>query len=94
MQFCRSIAEKVSVETDFIHLDKDSVGKIKGDSIYYVVMEKTSKGKIIKLNAVWDDVGLWTAVYDISKKDENLNVVKGDVITLDVSRTYISSRGN
>lgn len=82
--------EKASVETDFIRLDKDSFGKIKGDSIDYAVMEKTSKGKIVKLNAGWDDVGSWTALYDISKKDENQNVIKGDdVITLDTTSSYI-----
>ena len=82
--------EKASVETDFIRLDKDTFGKIKGDSIDYAVMEKTSKGKIVKLNAGWDDVGSWSALYDISKKDENQNVIKGDdVITLDTTSAYI-----
>ena len=71
--------EKASVETDFIRLDKDSFGKIKGDSIDYAVMEKTTKGKVVKLNAGWNDVGSWSALYDTSRKDENQNVVKGDV---------------
>ena len=52
-------------------------------------MEKTTKGKVVKLNAGWDDVGSWSALYDISKKDENQNVVKGDVITLDTTSSYI-----
>ena len=81
--------EKAGVETDFIRLDKDSFGKIKGDSIDYAVMEKTTKGKVVKLNAGWDDVGSWSALYDISRKDENQNVVKGDVITLDTTSSYI-----
>lgn len=82
--------EKASVETDFIRLDKDSFGKIKGDSIDYAVMEKTSKGKVVKLNAGWDDVGSWSALYDISKKDGNMNVIKGDdVIVLDTTSSYI-----
>lgn len=82
--------ENADVETDFIRLDKDSFGKIKGDSIDYAVMEKTSKGKVVKLNAGWDDVGSWSALYDISKKDENQNVIKGDdVITLDTTSSYI-----
>lgn len=82
--------EKAGVETDFIRLDKDSFGKIKGDSIDYAVMEKTSKGRVVKLNAGWDDVGSWSALYDISKKDENQNVIKGDdVITLDTTSSYI-----
>ena len=82
--------EKATVETDFIRLDKESFGKIKGDSIDYAVMEKTTKGKVVKLNAGWDDVGSWSALYDISKKDGNLNVVKGnDVIALDTTSSYI-----
>lgn len=82
--------EKAAVETDFIRLDKEAFGKIKGDSIDYAVMEKTTKGRVVKLNAGWDDVGSWSALYDISQKDENLNVIKGDdIISLDTTSSYI-----
>ena len=82
--------EKATVETDFIRLNKDSFAQIKGDSIDYAVMEKTSKGRVVKLNAGWDDVGSWSALYDISKKDENQNVINGeDIITLDTTSSYI-----
>lgn len=82
--------EKARVETDFIRLDNEAFGRIKGDSIDYAVMEKTSKGKVVKLNAGWDDVGSWSALYDISKKDENMNVIRGsDVIALDTTSSYI-----
>ena len=84
--------EKAVVETDFIRLNAEAFGKIKGDSIDYAVMEKTTKGRVVKLNAGWDDVGSWSALYDISKKDENQNVIKGeDVITLDTTSSYIRS---
>ncbi len=82
--------EKASIESDFIRLDKESFGKIKGDSIDYAVMEKTTKGKVVKLNAGWDDVGSWNALYDISQKDGNMNVIKGEnIITLDTTSSYI-----
>ena len=82
--------EKATIETDFIRLEKASFEKIKGDSIDYAVMEKTSKGRIVKLDAGWDDVGSWSALYDINEKDENQNVIKGDdVITLDTTNIYI-----
>ena len=81
---------KAKVESDFVWLDKASFEQIKGNSIDYAVMEKTKKGMIVKLNAGWDDVGSWNALYDISKKDENLNVIKGDdVIALDTTSSYI-----
>ena len=81
--------EKAVVETDFIRLDKESFEQIKGDSIDYAVMEKTKLGKIVKLNAGWDDVGSWSALYDISPKDENQNVLQGDVIALDTTGSYV-----
>ncbi len=81
--------EKAECDADFIRLDKDSFGQIQGDSIDYAVMEKTKLGKIVKLNAGWDDVGSWSALYDISKKDGNMNVVQGDVITFDTTSSYI-----
>ncbi len=81
--------DKAVVDEDFIRLDADAFSQIKGDSIDYAVMEKTKLGKIVKLNAGWDDVGSWTALYEISKKDENKNVINGDVIALDTNSSYI-----
>lgn len=82
--------EKAATDTDFIRLNAEAFAKIKGDSIDYAVMEKTKKGRVVKLNAGWDDVGSWSALYDISQKDENQNVLKGDdIITLDTTSSYI-----
>ena len=82
--------QKAKVENDFTWLDKACFEQIKGNSIDYAVMEKTKKGMIVKLNAGWDDVGSWAALYDISKKDGNMNVIKGDdVIALDTTSSYI-----
>lgn len=39
-------------------------------------MEKTSKGKVVKLDAGWSDVGSWNALYDIGPKDGDANVKK------------------
>ena len=86
----QSAYEKARFENDFTWLDKTSFEQIKGNSIDYAVMEKTKKGMIVKLNAGWDDVGSWSALYDISKKDANMNVIKGeDIITLDTTSSYI-----
>ena len=81
--------EKATDDNDFIRLNKDAFAKIEGDSIDYAVMEKTSKGKIVKLNAGWNDVGSWTALWEIQDKDSNNNVIKGDVIDLDITSSYI-----
>lgn len=81
--------DDAQVDADFIRLNKEAFAEIQGDSIDYAVMEKTSRGKVVKLNAGWNDVGSWSALYDISRKDENMNVLKGDVIALDTTSSYI-----
>ena len=81
--------EKANIDLDFVRLDRSSFSLIEGDSIDYAVMEKTNLGKIVKLNAGWSDVGSWSALYDISQKDENKNVADGDVILLGTKNSYI-----
>ncbi len=88
-QLSVSSFENATVDSDFIRLNKSDFEKIRGNSIDYAVMEKTSLGKIVRLNAGWDDVGSWNALYDISRKDGNMNVIKGDVIALDTTSSYI-----
>ena len=54
-------------------------------------MEKTSKAEVVPLDAGWSDVGVWSSIWDISKKDENNNVLKGEVLVEDVHNTYVHS---
>ena len=88
-ELCVQAYKNAERSEDFIRLNKDAFAQISGDSIDYAVMEKTKLGKIVKLNAGWDDVGSWSALYDISQKDGNKNVLKGDVIALDTTSSYI-----
>lgn len=81
--------ENAAVDEDFIRLSKSSFEKIEGNSIDYAVMERTKDGKVVKLNAGWNDVGSWTALWDIQNKDVNGNVIKGDVLSFDTTGSYI-----
>ena len=44
-------------------------------------MEKSNKVVVVPLDAQWNDIGAWPALYDIGTKDSQGNVIKGDVIT-------------
>ena len=44
---------------------------------------------VLPLDAQWNDIGAWPALYDIGTKDSQGNVIKGDVITQDTTNTYI-----
>lgn len=80
------------IDNDFIRINKDYFEQINANSIDYEIMEKTSNGKLIPLDAGWNDLGSWSAIWDNNFKDENKNVIIGDVQALETSNSYINSQ--
>ena len=78
-------------DLDFIRLDKQAFESSPSDSIDYALMEKSSNVVVVPLDAQWNDIGSWSALYDIGTKDNNGNVIKGDVIIQDTTNTYINA---
>lgn len=84
---------KAAIDEDFIRLEKEAFTASPSCSIDFAVMEKTSKGKVIPLDAGWNDVGAWSALWEVNSKDENQNVLWGDVLTHNTKDSYIYSQG-
>ncbi len=78
-------------DLDFIRLDGQAFESSPSDSIDYALMEKSDNVVVVPLDAQWNDIGSWSALYDIGTKDNNGNVVKGDVIIQDATNTYINA---
>ena len=78
-------------DLDFIRLEKQAFESSPSDSIDYALMEKSHNVVVVPLDAQWNDISAWTALHDIGVKDENSNVIKGDVITQDTTNTYINA---
>jgi mannose-1-phosphate guanylyltransferase/mannose-6-phosphate isomerase len=58
-------------------------------SIDYGVLERSDRVSLIPCYIGWNDVGSWQAVQDISAKDENGNVLQGNVIALGCKNSLI-----
>jgi len=78
-------------DLNFIRLEKQAFELSPSDSIDYALMEKSDNVVVVSLDAQWNDIGTWSALYDIGKKDSQGNIIKGDVITQDVINTYINA---
>jgi mannose-1-phosphate guanylyltransferase/mannose-6-phosphate isomerase len=61
-------------------------------SIDYAVMEKTNKGVVLRSDFGWSDIGSWKSFYDFFPKDENNNVIEGDVISENTRNCFIMGR--
>lgn len=80
---CREALAKAKSDLDFIRLDHDAYAASPDIAVDYAVMERTSHAATIALDAGWNDIGSWAAVFDVAKKDANNNSAQGDVLLQD-----------
>lgn len=73
---------------DFIRLDKTEFTACSSDSIDYAVMEKTDAAMVLPVDIGWNDVGSWSALWDVSEQDADGNAHHGDVIAIDSRNSY------
>ncbi|MBB2932393.1 mannose-1-phosphate guanylyltransferase/mannose-6-phosphate isomerase [Paraburkholderia silvatlantica] len=79
-------------DIDFLRLDHGAFAASRSDSIDYLVMERTSHAVVVAAAGIgWSDVGTWSALAAISRRDEQGNTLQGDVIALDATNTFVRS---
>lgn len=86
---CRSSFTSMAADLDFQRLDKDTFAACPADSIDYAVMEKTDRAVVIPLDAGWNDIGAWSALWDVHPQNEEGNVIVGDVLTEGADNCYL-----
>lgn len=89
--FSKKSYENAQVSSDFIRLEEENFRLSPSDSIDYAVMENTKDAVVVPLDAEWNDVGSWSALWDISDKNSDGNAIKGDVIAVNTKNSYISA---
>ncbi len=85
----RLALERASEDLDFLRLEAEAFAAAPSDSIDYAVMEKTERAAMIPVDIGWNDVGAWSALWDIGEKDEAGNVVVGEAVLEDVRDCYV-----
>ncbi len=88
---CKNALNKSIQDLDFQRLDKASFKECDDKSIDIAVMEKTSRGIVIPLDAGWSDVGSWESIWENSTKDPNGNHTEGRVILENTKNSYLRS---
>jgi mannose-1-phosphate guanylyltransferase/mannose-1-phosphate guanylyltransferase/mannose-6-phosphate isomerase len=89
LSVCKNALNAAQVDVDFVRVDKAIFSTCPADSIDYAVMEKTDKAVVIPLNAGWNDIGSWSALWDVTQKDASGNALSGDVLTIDTENSFI-----
>lgn len=75
-----------------IVLDEDNFRLAANEPTERQVFERTPVIALAPLNGVeWDDVGAWNAVYQVSDRDRDGNVLHGDVIAMNTKNSLVQS---
>ena len=90
---CRDAVEKGQRDPDFIRLDGDAFDQARSVSIDYAVMEHTKDAAVVPADIGWNDVGAWSALWDIGQKDADGNVTQGDVVAEATTGSYLRTDG-
>jgi len=88
---CEKAFQTIHKDLDFHRIAKESFEQCRSESIDYAVMEQTKNSVVVPLQSDWNDVGAWSAIWDVSDKDGLGNAVQGDVMLESVSNSYVRS---
>lgn len=78
LKACQIALKNPKEDGDFIRIDREAFSECPDISVDYAVMEKTPHAAVVPLNAGWNDVGAWSAVWDVGEKDPQGNVLRGE----------------
>ena len=83
------------IGTDEEQIRKEEIfSNLASESIDYGVVEKSEKVVVIPADIGWNDVGSFSSLYDVTKKDKDENVVTGNVINVDTTGSIVYGSEN
>jgi len=91
VEACRRSLATAEQDLTFCRLPSEIFAASPSDSIDYAVMEKTDRAVVVPVDMGWNDVGTWSALWDIGAKDANGNVLIGDALTHSTRNSYVHS---
>lgn len=78
---CKSAIADRRADGIFLRAAADAFANSPAESIDYAVMENTDRAAVLPLDTSWSDIGSWASLWEVSDKDSDGNVCKGDVIS-------------
>jgi mannose-1-phosphate guanylyltransferase/mannose-6-phosphate isomerase len=89
VDLCQKAHAASTSDLDFQRLDRETFTACPADSIDYAVMEKTDKAVVVPVASEWNDIGSWSALWEVGGKDSGNNVIQGDVLTHETQGSYL-----
>lgn len=78
-------------DLDFLRLDPEAFAQCENISIDYALMEKSERVVSVALDVGWSDIGSWESIWQQAEKNQDDNLLIGDVISQDSSGCLVHS---
>lgn len=86
---CRQALADSRKDLDFCRLGEEAFAACPADSIDYAVMERTAAAAMVVADIGWNDIGAWSALWEVGEQDAAGNVTRGDVRLEDVTNSLV-----
>lgn len=88
----RTAMEDAVQDLDFIRPSAIAMSMCPNAAVDYAVMEKSDAVALRPVVVEWSDIGAWEALYAITDKDAEGNVIQGNVVTHGVANCFLESQ--
>jgi len=89
---CETTFAETTARQNIISIPASQFEACPANSIDYAVMEHTSSAVVVPLDAGWNDLGAWNALWEVAEKDSDGNLASGDVRLDQVNNCYIQAQ--
>ncbi|MEO6906592.1 MAG: mannose-1-phosphate guanylyltransferase/mannose-6-phosphate isomerase [Abditibacteriaceae bacterium] len=88
---CQASLENGHSDLDFYRLDEAAFAQNPAISIDFAVMEKADKVAVVPVEMGWSDVGSFSALWEVTPKDDQGNATVGETYLQDAHNCYVNT---
>ncbi|WP_417539501.1 mannose-1-phosphate guanylyltransferase/mannose-6-phosphate isomerase [Marinobacter sp.] len=89
LEACVASLKHAEDDNYFMHIPAEYFALCDDESVDYAVMEHTDAGVVVPLDAGWNDLGSWAAIWEVSERDADGNSHQGDVMSVESSNNLV-----
>ncbi len=89
LEASRAALDAATLDLDFVRLDPAAFEACPSESVDYAVMEHTRHAAVVPADMAWNDIGAWSALWNVAVKDADNNATRGDVMLENARNNFV-----
>lgn len=89
LEASQAALDAATLDLDFVRLDPAAFEACPSESVDYAVMEHTRHAAVVPADMAWNDIGAWSALWNVAVKDADNNATRGDVMLENARNNFV-----